>query len=191
MTVIAVVATDPGDTVQQWAIPPGTQSADTPIPRGLRNYQGSGAVAALGANDETAVTITLEFPENFNYLPRNILISFRSDDATEEFEAGGFMSYGDMGSTSNSNGVELVSTNSLIVNNAGTLQALRAFRPLGQWRRFVSGPRSDSIILQIIDNSNDTSTAGDVLWWADFWIYDIEQCLRWPVNLQEQLITQN
>lgn len=183
MAVVAVSATDIGRSTQHWNIPsePGLEA--TPIPRGRRDYGGTVAVPILGAGDETAVSITLTFPTGFVYLPKSLSITFQSDDTTSEFEDLGMLEI--QPGLPAGTGANLGTRKDYVLKSEG--QAFRAaanseqiFRPLGTWRQWL--PINTAIILRLADMSMDASAAGDVAWTADFWEYDIQQCLQWPVN---------
>lgn len=181
MTVITVAVTDEGSETVHWQVPPDNQLNFSAIPRGVRQYGGTAAIAALGANDETNVVITLAFPTAFVYLLKNVTIQFLSDDLTSEFSNLGTLQY--RPNSGASLGVrkeyELQSGGQGFISGAKSSQV---YRPVGTWRTFIAGQDLDTVVLTIADVSNDASTAGDVSWTAEALEYDIEQCLKWPVN---------
>lgn len=190
MTTINVTATDAGHDIQRWTVPPDAIINNSPIPRGFRIYEATVAVPALGANDETVVTLTYTFPIAYCYLLKSFTYAFLSDDQTEEFDPVGTMRYIEGTGGSNQNfEFEIVSTGAF--SRGSSAAACRNYGPRSgdAWRIFVQGDRLDTIIMEIADTSNDTSTAGDVFWKAEFWEYDLEQCLNYPVFLFNQLIT--
>lgn len=181
MTVISVAVTDTGRNNVTWEVPPDPRLIDSPIPRGLRNYGGTTAIAALGTNDETQVTITLEFPTAFNWLCKSATIEFSSDDLTSEFSNLGVIEYRPAGASD----FGVMKRYEIFSNGQsfpGGARSSQIYAPTGTWRQWIDGPNQDTVTLRISDVSNDTSTAGDVRWTADFWMYDIAQCLKWPVN---------
>lgn len=181
MTVITVLSTDPGGTAMRWDVPADPQLNNSPIPRALRIYGGTLPIAALGTGDETNVIITLSFPTQFNYLPKSITLAFLSDDATSEFGNLGSMEYHPGGSTApGTRKAYVLQAEGQSFRSAALSEQI--YRPLGTWRQWIMGNGADIIQLRIADMSMDTSAAGDVNWTADFWEYDIEQCLKWPVN---------
>lgn len=181
MTVITVTGSDAGRITNRWAIPSAPILNETPIPRGLREYRGTVAIAALGANDETNVVLTFSFPLNYIYIPKTITLAFASDDLTTEFDNIGVLEY--RPAADQSIGVritfELLSSGSGVRNG---VSANQNYRPEGTWRRFINGPNLDTMVFFLSDISNDTSTAGDVSWQAEFWEYDIAQYNKWPIN---------
>lgn len=181
MTVISVTATDPGLETVHWAVPQDNQLNMSPIPRGLRRYRGQLAVAALGANDETSVVITLTFPGVFAYLFKSVTIGFQSDDLTSEFSNFGHIIYQPGGVTNLNLTPQFGLTSDGQAFRDG-VSSVQIYRPMGTWRQWIRGNEADTVTLRIGDVSNDTSTAGDMFWQADVWEYDIEQCLKWPVN---------
>lgn len=187
MAVIPIVATDVGDATIRWEVPQDNRLNESPIPRGLRVYQGALAVAALGAGDQTNVAITFTFPTAFNYLCKSVTITFASDDLTSEFSNFGSLEYRPGGAT----GIGGRTMYGLVCNGASFRAAVRSeqtYRPLGTWRRWLMGSLDDAMALHIADISGDASTAGDVVWSAEFWEFDIEQCLKWPVNTPQPTI---
>lgn len=181
MAVIAVTATDTGRETVHWSVPPDNVLNQTPIPRGLRDYRGAAAVLALGAGDETNVDITFTFPTAFIYLPKSISFMFQSDGILSEFGNLGILEY-QPGAIPT---LGLREQYSMASDGQAFRQATRSvqiYRPQGTWRQFVNGPNGDTIHINLADMSMDTSEAGDVTWSCDFWEYDIEQCLKWPVN---------
>lgn len=188
MAIVTVTASDGGDMsgLSQWRIPPGIINDKTPVPRGLRTYAGNASVLALGAGDQTAVSLTLGFPTNFMYLPRDVSIIFRSDDTTLEFEQNGVLRYTSNTAAGSPGKYALRSEG--IGREGATLLAELAWRPMGTWRQWINGPDGDTMILHVQDMSGDTSAAGDIFWLAHFWQFDIEQRQDWPVNLYEMQI---
>lgn len=183
MAIVSITVQDTGDQDTLWGVPADTQMNKGPIPRGSRHYHGQLAVAALGSGDQSVVRVTLTFPTKFVWIPKSISIWFQSDDATEEFEAAGQIVYRDSVDHKFSLASELSFTG---VTNL----ASRIYRPAGYYRRWINTVAEPQTNLDLIitDQSADTSTAGDVFWSCDFWMYDKEQCLNYPVNLFEQLI---
>lgn len=181
MAIISVLVGDGGRETTHWSVPEDNLLNMSPIPRGIRDYGQTNAIAALGAGDETNVVITLSFPTAFMYLPKSLSISFRSDDLTTEFSNLGSMQYQPRGNAALGIAKEYV----LLCGGAsffGAAQSIQAFHPVGTWREWVRGPDLDSVSMRISDISGDTSTAGDVYWTASFWEFDVEQCLNYPVN---------
>jgi len=185
MAIVSVTSTDVGDTETLWGVPADAALNITPISRGIRKYFGSVAVAALGAGDQTIVTITLTFPTKFIYYPRSLTCNFASDDTTSEFEQFGDIAY---------NGAHaqryLMDSGGGLAREEITNTAINIYRPTGAWRQWlnVEGGGPTELRLIVSDQSGDASTAGDFFWFVDFWMYDKEQCFNYPVNLFEQLL---
>lgn len=188
MAVIAVTATDTGEVQARWEVPPDTILNMSPVPRGIREYIGTAAVLALGAGDETNVGITFVFPTAFMYLPKTLTCQFLSDDLTTEFENIGGLEYQPGGSAAVGTRVsfEMLSDGS---NMRSAIRSEQNYRPMGTWRRWIDGPAGDLLAFSMADISGDTSTAGDVIWAAEFWEYDVEQCLKWPVNTPQPVVS--
>lgn len=187
MTVINVAATDAGTETLRWEVPVAPILVNSPIPRGLRKYGGVTAIAALGANDETSVKVSLTFPPNV-YLLKNLTIAFWSDDLTTEFSNEGILEYAPGGS-----GQLGVLQDYALTCNApffrGAVRSIQIYRPLGTIRLWIQGNKGDLVDLFLADISGDASTAGDVAWTAEFWEYDVEQCLEWPVNTPNPVLS--
>lgn len=187
MAIVSVIPIDAGRETVHWEIPTENALNLSPIPRGVRKYGGTAAIAALGAGDETNVGITLTFPSAFIYLPKNISLTFRSDDLTTEFSNIGTLEYRPAAVSALGTRIDY----ELFCDGPSFWAASNSeqyYRPKGSWRQWVNGPDGDTVLLFIADISGDTSTAGDVAWTADFWEYDVNQCLKWPVNTPTPII---
>lgn len=188
MAVIAAAATDVGRDTTHWQVPPDVALNESPIPRGLRNYGGSLAIAALGAGDETNVNILLQFPSVFVYQPKSFTISFMSDDITSEFGNIGMFEY-QVGGVSAALGTrkdyEMISAGQAF---RAAVNSIQTYHPTGDWRQWIMANEGDQIAIYLADMSGDASTAGDVAWTGQFWEYDIEQCFKWPVNTPQPTI---
>lgn len=182
MTVILATATDSGFQGVRWEVPQDNALDHSPIPRGVRTYTGTLAVLALGANDETNVRVEFTFPSAFNYLIKSLTVQFRSDDVTTEFSNFGLLDYfpGDVKTPGIRFEYPLVCEGAAFRDAVNSIQV---YHPIGtSWRRWVSGPDGDTMRVNLADISNDASTAGDCDWSLEFWEYNINQCLQWPVN---------
>ncbi len=182
MAIVSITASDVGDDETLWGVPADLQLNKAPMPRGFRHYHGNVAVPLLGTGDQSVVRITFTFPTQRVFLAKSISLWFKSDDDTEEFQQGGLMTYRDS-----------IDHNFALTSELGfggvTNLATRIYRPLGSYRRWINNQGAATTLdLVVTDQSGDASTAGDVFWAADFWMYDIEQCMNYPVNLFEQLI---
>lgn len=177
MTVIAVNHTDGGKPGLRWAVPADPKLIISYIPRGLRHYDGIKAVPTLGTTDETAVKITFTFPDAFIYICKSVSMTFVSDDLTSDMDNQGTLRYIE----SNFRDKEYL----LNCNGAsfpGAVKSTQMYEPIGTWRQMINAPLDATMVFLLSDISTDASTAGDVIWTADFWEYDINQCAQWPVN---------
>lgn len=184
MAVITVATTDTGGPGRNWAVPPAEGLNKSPIPRGIRHYHGSVAVPALGAGDETLVILTHSFPSQYHFLPRNLSVWFRSDDQTLSFEVIGALAFVDA-NVAEDHMVALEAPG--VGYSSTTMRATQVYSPQGMWRIWINGPNADLVKFYLTDLT-DTSIAGDVFWACDYWIYDIEQCMQWSVNLFDQML---
>lgn len=189
MAVISVTASDDGEIVpaQHWQVPAQAALNASPIPRGLRKYQNGKPIAALGAGDETDFLLKFTFPIGFVYLPKSITVSFVSDDITSEFGNIGILEYRPAAATGigSVRDYEMVSAGQSI---RLALRSIQTYIPQGTWRQWIIGNDLDQLIVNLQDMSGDTSTAGDMEWYAEFWEFDVEQCLKWPVNTALQVL---
>ena len=182
MAVVSVTATDVGDEITLWEVPPEESLNYSYTPRALRGYRGTQIVPALGIGDETNVAITFTFPSTFVYLPKTIGISFQSDDLTSEFSNIGAIEYDPAGNATlgNRRTYQLRSEGPWFHAAANSVQT---FEPIGTtWRQILDSARGDQMVLRLSDISGDASTAGDVYWYCDFWEFDRVQCLKWGLN---------
>jgi len=186
MAVIDVVSTDTGDGIVNWSVPPDNVLNETGIPRGVRVYNGSVAVPALGIGDETAVNITFTFPTAYSYLCKSLNLRFQSDDETTEFDRQGVLLYTDGQQLGYQYALD--SPGPAFVKSAGIMKSIDVYHPVGTWRQWISGGRGDTMNLTLADISSDASTAGDVFWRVEFWEYDLEQCFNWQVNRETQIL---
>lgn len=181
MAVIGVAVIDNGRETVRWSVPSDNSLNLSPIPRGVREYGSFQAIAALGAGDETNFTVRFNFPGAFNYLLKSFSLQFLSDDITSEFGNLGTMAYLPAGVAAGG-GEFTYALEAPGQSFQGAVRSEQVYRPLGTYRRWIMGSRGDTMISGIQDMSGDASTAGDIFWQAEFWEYDIEQCLKWPVN---------
>lgn len=182
MAVVSVTQTDTGDGLKSWRIPGEPLVNTTFIPRGIRTYSGSAAVAAKGAPDQTRCTITLTFPTNFHFLIKSFTCRFTSDDTVNDFNSTGAITYvRGVGTFTADPMVEITSSGT--INRGGAVAATKVYQMAVGAPRFMSnGAAGDSVLFDLADVSADASSAGDVLWLIEFFMFDQEQVLTWPIN---------
>lgn len=188
MAVILVSDTDSGGTTVRWKVPHDNALNQSQTPRGLRSYGGTKAVLALGTGDQTNVQIQFIFPEQFVYLCKSLTIGFQSDDLTTEFSNQGSLVYRPK------NNVSLGIRREYTLECAGAsfqaaTNSIQTYHPVGTWRHWIDGKQNDRLWMYLADISGDASTAGDISWTADFWEFDIEQCMQYPINTPAQTVT--
>jgi len=188
MAVVSVTPTDAGRSTQHWEVPPDNDLNQSPIPRGLRQYGSTVAIAALGAGDETSFGLTFTFPTAFNYLIKEVTLEFQSDDLTTEFQNIGTLQYRPAASSSlgDRSNYQLLADGASML---GATNSVQQYRPQGTWRHWINGPAGDTVLLFLADISGDTSTAGDISWTMKAWEFDINQCFKWPVNTPIPIIS--
>ncbi len=189
MAVISVTATDTGEIADQWSVPGGAILANTSVPRGLLRFNGTTAIAALLAADQTRIQITLNFQAPYAYILRNVNVMIGLDSGTtNDFEQSGTFQYS-LATTSTSQPAFELRNDGLMFETT-TMKPRRHYRLLGDNvgpKLWIDGDRDD-IKLVFADVSADATVAGDIFWNADFWMYDNEQKNQFPVNSPDPVI---
>lgn len=186
MAIVTVGVTDTGDESTTWSVPRAQVLVNQPIPRGLRAYNGTQAIALKSAGDETAFTLTITFPNNYAYLLKSFAMEFESDDTVNLFESRALMQQQRMGGVGQKDHVHanLVSPGNIQKGTTArsTVKVLGMDPPTGYPRLFQRGDRGDLILISWQDIDASQSTAGDIGWNLEFFQYDLNQLLDWPVN---------
>lgn len=177
MTIITVAITDTTPLGIKWDMPGNYQGLRSPIPRGIIQYSGTDAIAVLGTGDQTNYTLSLVMPTGYAYLPKNLMVEYVSDDLTNDFNNNGlgllFGHWPIIGPQFN-----MVSPGEAI-NNAA--QAFRIWTP-AQGTPKVVAVGTESYNFRMADMSTDASTAGDMRYFCEFYVFDVDQVSRWEVN---------
>lgn len=177
MAIIAIALTDLAPIRVAWERPPDYFGNRSPVPQGLAVFAGTGAVAAKDAANFTNLSITLTMPDGYAYLPRNLLTRFQSDDLVNDFDANGQGNYGLVGRPF-SPVFNLVSPG---LNNVSCVNANRIWFPGEGAAKAIMRPLS-TIAMRMHDMSTDASTAGDAFWYAEFYVFNVDQVDKWEVN---------
>lgn len=175
MTVITINLTDTVPTPSTWELPAERDQLRSPIPRGIISFLGTGAVAAKGAGDETNLNLTITFPgAGLRYLPKHTMLRFRSDDVTESFEncAIGFY-LGDRTEEF------ALCSDGQVFQNATT--AGRIWVPQPGTNKPIMSP-GDTIVYNFADMTAGATTAGDLNWVIDFYVYTADQVDKWEIH---------
>lgn len=182
MAIVNNVTVDNGLLSKVWKIPSGDVVNSTFVPRGLMVFQGTKAVAAVGAGDTLQLRVSLTFPDSYQYLLKSLVASFLSDDGTCNMDTLGSVQWATPQATNpivqfDSPGTYFVGTTLV----AGQTYQLNPHTP----RPLINV--GDVVHIDLSDTTG-TSTAGDVRWYAEFFAFDQEQALSWPVNSPQPVV---
>lgn len=175
MAVIPVTITDNNPEVQRWEMPANYDGLRSPIPRGILTYSlpAGTAVAALDAANQTFISLAMNFPTGFTFLPRSLSFMFISDDLTNDFNNNAFGFYsgflGDFNITSPGE----------VIAGATVARRIWTIAP-GTAKLFIPG--GAQVGAQFVDMSADASTAGDFFYFCKFYIFDVDQITKWELN---------
>lgn len=184
MAINSVNATDDEPVPFQWQVDPAGPQQRSPIPRGLITFSGTDATVTKDAGDETAYRLILTMPTGFAYLPRRAHLIFTSDDLTEGFNSVGsglyqrFSIVGDSSALVTQTQFSLDSVGQAIILAA---TATRLWTPAPGSPKLLLGG-SDRMILDLVDMSAGATTAGDMVYQFEFYVFDTDQIDKWQVN---------
>lgn len=162
-----------------WKIPPGQAINESFIPRGMVTFDGTTAVAALGAGDSLRVRVRFQFPTNYVYLLKDFSFYFASDDQSHSMESQGQCIF------EMTRGLVAVNMFAPLSYEYTTLQSDMLIYQLVEPYKIplLDGPAGDQMIVALADIT-PTSVAGDIQWGMSFYQYDIEQALHYPIHTQ-------
>lgn len=177
MAVVTVVIADSQPIPIAWELPPGPIALRSPIPRGLLVYEGTAEIAIKGTSDQTSIIITTTVPSGFAYLPRNVMVQIESDDLVNDFnvDAIGFTQMARFSQVARFN---MTSPGEAI--NGGTT-AGKIYAP-GRGAQKLILLDGDSMSFRFTDMSADASPAGDVRYFVEFYVFDVDQIDKWEIN---------
>jgi len=184
MAVVTVSVTDSAPVATKWEMPPNYEGLRSPIPRGLITYAGTDAIATLTAGDETTYQLSLVMPPGFAYLPKMIQVLYRSDDLDANFNnlaLGFYLRAIDKGTPHFS-----LQSPGEIIRNA--LDANIVWAPLPVTPKLVL-QASDSMGIQCADMAPGGSSAGDMFYFMQFYVFDVDQVDKWEVNTPIPIIS--
>lgn len=177
MAVVTVSVADSAPFAQKWEMPNNYEGIRSPIPRGLITFTGTDAIATLSAGDETSYQLLLTMPPGFAYLLRLLHVRFVSDNLVANFGLFGHTFYSRTVDPIN-NQFSIVAPG-VAINNAVVGQIL--------WAPVATAPKlmlrgGDQMGIRLSDMDAGGSTAGDMLYFHQFYIFDIDQIDKWEVN---------
>lgn len=180
MAVISVTVTDAAPEMTKWEMPPEFLSLPSPIPRGILTFKGTSEIAILGTGDQTAYRLVVTFPSGFAYLPRMLELRFQADDLTNDFDNNGWGQWSGPRFLTQGTGPGFNLTSPGETISAGT-NANRFWEPTPNTPKlFQLFP--DTLSLRVNDMSADASSAGDLSYWCEFYVFDVDQIDKFAVN---------
>lgn len=187
MAVVSVSINDSTMNPRKWELPVNYLGLRSPIPIGLGHYVGTSAIATLSAGDETSVKVTLTMPTGFVFIPRTFNMAFISDDLVNNFNALGYWHYGiDRHATSGFPQGTMKSPGNVIID---AIKAMKVYVPDVQApKELLAG--GDVARFRFADMDAGGSTAGDFWYFAEFYIYNVDQIDKWEVNTPVPIFNQ-
>jgi len=178
MTVVTVTVADSTPRPTKWEMPSNYEGLRSPIPRGLLTFRGTSAIATLGAGDETSYTVIATLPGGFAYLPKALVLNFTSDDLVAQFNSLAFAFYGG----SPTRPVLNMVSPGVLVDRAVT--GIQVWTPEAASSKQFINPATpgSSLGLRASDMSAGGSTAGDMSYFMEFYVFDVDQIDKWEVN---------
>lgn len=180
MAIVTVSVSDAAPVVRRWELPGNYDGLRSPIPIGTLLFRGFDAIATKGAGDETAYTLTLTMPGGAAYLPRSALIRFSSDDLTSNFSDLGFGFYLDDTTPANLINAFLLSAGGGLAADSAVV-AEQIWSPAQGASKLILPP-GGTLRFRVNDLAAGASTAGDMAYWVEFYIFNVDQVDKWEVN---------
>lgn len=183
MAVVSYNPTDAGDGITSWSIPPGTVMPGSFVPRHVRHYRGTQAIAAKGAGDEIRFQLQVTFPDPYIFLLKNLSFSFISDDVTNLWESVGILKF--VEENVNPTFAEMIWT---ALASDGVCMVDSVQRSVRTWRTNAGAPRPfidpprGNVEVALCEQDAGAGIAGDVFWSIDFYAFDRDQALTWPIH---------
>lgn len=182
MAVVSVAVSDAIPEPTRWEMPPNFASLSSPIPRGLITYRGTDAIAILASGDETSYALELTMPDGFAYLPRVLNQQFRSSGLDANFGNVGIGWYARPGID--------VKFPMLSPGPATDLAVVEE----QQWLPTPLAPKvimrqGDIMIFRYSDMTAAGSLGGNMVYYHQFYVFDVDQIDKWEVNTPTPVIS--
>lgn len=181
MAIITVTVTDTEPVPTAWELPESPEQIRSAIPRGLITFRGTSAIAALDAANQTSYVLSLTMPGGAAYLLKSIMLRFQSDDLTNDFNNLGLGLW--VGPSFPVGGVEVpgfaVIAAGELINAAALSNKVWVPGPITTKRTLIT---DDILAIHLADMSADASTAGDMSYWIEFYVFQVDQIDKWEVN---------
>lgn len=183
MALISNALDPPVTGIETWEVPNEPGLNLSLIPRGMITYFGSQEIAALGAGDTLRVRTRFIMPGNgFCYLLKSLMYSFASDDITMSMEVYGNLLFQAAGEVSYAtlDGSQL--TNEYAAGNP-SMRSYRIQEPIPQVLLYdQASDGSIDRLSVVLTDVTPTSVAGDCLFTAQFYMFDVEQARKYPLH---------
>jgi len=142
-------------------------------------YVGKQAIALLGSGDQTQFNLNYHMPTGFAYLLRNHMVRYNADDNDLNFTDTGFISYY-LGR------LEIAEWPQYPLLSPGTIAA----SPAAAEKIYMVSPQTPKLLLlggdrlhsRLVDPSTGGSVAGDMYWYSEFYVFDVDQIDKWEIN---------
>lgn len=176
MAIISVSTTTGPTQVERWEMPPSPDAIRSPVPSGVIHFNGTEAIAALDAANQTSYSLICTLPGGHVYILKSFTLRFASDDLVNDFNDIGLCLYN-------------IPTTSPVFNmvspGAGVFlgnMAMKVWQPTSTTpKRILFGGR-DTFNMYVADMSADASTAGDMNYDVQFYEFDVDQIDKYELN---------
>lgn len=185
MAIITNTTTDITPIATRWSTPVTGLQIQSAIPLGLLIFHGTVAIATKIAGNETNMQLTVTMPDGFGYLLRNSMIRIASDDLINEFELIGLGQYNRALPPTFESLFNMISPGN-ISNQAA--KATKLYTPAPLTPKLVLRP-GDGITFRIADMDANETTAGDMTWFHQFYVFALDQIDKWQVNAPQPVIS--
>lgn len=186
MAIVTLSITDSAPVPHRWSTPATAGQINSPIPLGLIIFNGTNAIEAKQAGDETSIILTLTMPQGYAYLLKSLMVRIRSDDLVNEFEVNALGRYTQaIPDTLESCFFNLTSPGN-VSNQAAN--AMKIYNPAALTPKLMLLP-ADLLALRFADVDAGATTAGDISWYLEQYVFAIDQVDKWPVNAPQPVIS--
>jgi len=177
MTVVSVTVIDTEPYVRRWEMPVNYEGLRSPIPQGILTFSGTDAIATLAGGDQTAYRLNLVMPTGFAYLLKLLSLKFSSDNLVANFGLNGHAFFQRV--------VDPISNSFSIVSPGEDINA--AVVAQIHWSPVSTAPKLllrglEQLGIRVSDMDAGGSSAGDMLYFCQFYIFDVDQIDKWEVN---------
>lgn len=179
MAVVSVTTTDTG-VPTLFSLPAGG-IRDTAVPRGIHTFEGTQAIAAKIAANQTQFQLTLNFTDAYIYMLKTGSLTMISDDQVLDFGDTGIMFYSST-QVDNSLWPHVNITSPGVSFSGAALVAVKTWERDWGTPCFAFDGETDDVRVAVADTSSDASSAGDIRWRYEFYIFDKDQYRNYPVH---------